>query len=265
VCGDDHVVWLVCERLVDEVGVPVGQPIDLDTASAGLLEFGVGAQVGPCGVVELEVATSGVIKGADGVTIGLREIVEDIVAVLVGRPAHRILLEAEVHDRRCRDAHLGRRARGRLQEAVVIEHRMVTRKAHPAVDLQAVRGCLNALKLDSVIELHNLDAIETAEEVEMPPGATELAIGGQLQSGGSLLRNDIGDRVILDGPKFGIVDSTGLMVEARLLQRCGTKETADDIGAERGIYAHRSTIADSVGLHEVAGLALRPRRFGLDG
>ena len=69
----------------------------------------------------------------------------------------------------------------------MVEHRMAV-EADLAGDLQRLRLGLHALELDAVLGLHHLDALQPAEEVEMPPGAAELAVGDRLQADRLLLR-----------------------------------------------------------------------------
>ena len=68
----------------------------------------------------------------------------------------------------------------------------------------------------------------------MPRGAAELAVGGVLEAGVALLRDDLADRVVLDGAQLGVVDRAGLVVGARLAEALGAQEAADVVAAEWG-------------------------------
>ena len=59
---------------------------------------------------------------------------------------------------------------------------------------QSLRLSLYALKLDTVVSLHHVDALQTAEEIEVPPGPAELAVGNGFQANRLLLPDDIADR-----------------------------------------------------------------------
>ena len=62
-----------------------------------------------------------------------------------------------------------------------------------------LRGLVcDALELDAVIELVDLDAVEHAEEIEVPPGAAKLAVGGELEPDLLLLLDDLLDLAVLD-------------------------------------------------------------------
>src|SRR5208337_2271641 len=89
-------------------------------------------------------------------------------------------LQAEVQYGRTRNGHLGEDAGVRLEELEVLQHRMVG-ESELALDANALRLGLHAVKLDAVIELVEFDAVEHAEEIEMPPGAAELAVGRDLE------------------------------------------------------------------------------------
>ena len=67
----------------------------------------------------------------------------------------------------------------------------------------------------------------------MPPGAAELAVGRELEAELLLLLDDLFDLAVLDGLELGRRDRALFALGARLLQRGGTQEAADMIGAER--------------------------------
>ena len=74
----------------------------------------------------------------------------------------------------------------------MLHHRML-READLAGDADALRLGLHALELDAVIELVELDAIEHAEKIEVPIGAPEFAVGGELEADLLLLLDDLLD------------------------------------------------------------------------
>src|SRR4029079_8116467 len=132
--------------------------------------------------------------------------------------------------RRARDAHLRRDAGVRLEKLEVLHHRMVG-EADLALDADAARLGLNALELDAVVEFVDLDAVEHAEEGEVPPLATELAIGGDLEPDLLLLLDDLLDLAILDRLELAGTDLALLALGARLSQRRGAQDAADHVGA----------------------------------
>ena len=132
----------------------------------------------------------------------------------------------------------------RLEEAEVLEHRVVGGEADRSVDVQAERTGLHALELDAVVELDDVDAVQHPEEVEVPPRAAELAVGGDLEARRGLAGDERGDRVVFDGAQFRGVDLAGGMAGARGLDRFGTQEAADDVGAERRVHGHTHNHSD---------------------
>ena len=92
---------------------------------------------------------------------------------------------------------------------------------------------LHALELDAVIDLLDLDAVEHAVEIEMPPRAAEFAVGRALQPDLFLLLDDLLDLAVLDLLELRRVDLALLALGARFLERRGAQEAADDVGAER--------------------------------
>jgi hypothetical protein len=77
----------------------------------------------------------------------------------------------------------------RGHELEVLDHRMV-RRAELARDLHALVAGGDGGKGDAGIHDILLDAIEPPEEVEVPPGAAELAVGDGLQADLLLLLDD---------------------------------------------------------------------------
>ena len=65
---------------------------------------------------------------------------------------------------------------------------MIGREIELARDLQALGLGLHAMELDAVRRRHALAAGQMPEEIEVPPGAAELAVGGELQADLLLLR-----------------------------------------------------------------------------
>src|SRR5205823_5334863 len=90
----------------------------------------------------------------------------------------------------------------------------------------------DARKNDALAGVEHFDAVEALVEVEMPPGAAELAVGGELEADLLLLPDDLLDLAVFDLGKLRVGDLLLGVLRARLLQRRGTQQTADVIGAE---------------------------------
>src|SRR6185503_15539731 len=116
----------------------------------------------------LKVAAACGVEGAYRLLIRLGEVVEDGVAVGVGRARHRLGLEPEVQHARAGDGHLRHYLRVLLEVLEMLEHRMRA-EADLAGDADALGPGFLALELDAVVEAVLLDALEHAEEIEMPP------------------------------------------------------------------------------------------------
>ena len=95
----------------------------------------------------------------------------------------------------------------------MLQHRMVLKPILP-VTLMLRRLGLHALKLDPVVEFVDRDAIEHAEEIEMPPGPAELAVGGELEADLFLLPDDLLDFAVLDLLELGRADRALLALRA---------------------------------------------------
>ena len=91
------------------------------------------------------------------------------------------------------------------------------------VERQAVFGCGMA------------DALECPHEVKMPGRTAEFTVGDEAQAGLFLLRDEVGDALVLDCLQSCGVDCACAEILARLLQLRGAKEAADDVVSIRSI------------------------------
>ena len=83
-----------------------------------------------------------------------------------------------------------------------------------------------------------LDAVEAPEEIEMPPRAAELAVGDRLQADVLLLLDDALDLAVFDRLQRRRRDLALGALRARLMERGGTQQAADMVGAERRFWFH---------------------------
>ena len=115
---------------------------------------------------------------------------------------------------------------------------------HALLDVQRRRRELDrplgVAELDLDVVLRRGDPAELVDEVHVPRGAAELAVGGRLQPDLLLLAHDVADRLVLDPLQLLGVDAPRLEVLARLQQRGRSQQAADVVGAEgwRGSRGH---------------------------
>ena len=86
-----------------------------------------------------------------------------------------------------------------LEEAEMLEVRMAG-EIDLADDAHALGLGLDAGELDALAGRVELDAVEPLEEIELPPGAAELAVGRELEPDLLLLLDDLLDLAVLDLP-----------------------------------------------------------------
>ena len=189
---------LTFQRLVQHPGINARQRIRIVAALAYLLTLGIGAQVGPHGIVQLQIAAAGVIKRADRVAPGGGQIVEVVAKIRVNGGINIFPPAAEVQHARAGNGHLRLRvAADAFQIAEVLQHRVVA-KRQLAGDANAVRFGLHAVKLDPLLGIVTFNALQAIEEIEMPPCAPKLTVGDHMQAAVALLLNQMTDRVILN-------------------------------------------------------------------
>jgi hypothetical protein len=92
---------------------------------------------------------------------------------------------------------------------------------------------LHTLELDAVIELHDVDAVEHPEEVEVPPGATELTVARDLETRGALAGDEVDDLRVLDRSQLRIRQLSRCAAAAGGGQARRAEEASDDVGTER--------------------------------
>ena len=78
-----------------------------------------------------------------------------------------------------------------------------------------------------------LDAVEPPQEVEMPPGAAEFAVGDRVQAGRLLFFDDALDLAVFHRLERRGVDLAFDATLARFFQGGGPQQAADMVGAER--------------------------------
>ncbi|MNE25898.1 hypothetical protein D3C80_1192420 [compost metagenome] len=81
---------------------------------------------------------------------------------------------------------------------------------------------LHAVKLDALIRIVALNALQPIEEVEMPPRTAELTVSHHMQATGALLLNNVANRVIFNISQRAGIDFTAGKFESRLFDRIRT-------------------------------------------
>jgi hypothetical protein len=114
--GDRHVGRLIPDRVVDQLGVVVGQRRDVHAAILRLLHLDVRAQIGPGGIVELKVAAASIVECLHRLPVCAGNIGVDRVALRIEFRVDRSRLKPKVHYRRRRNAHLRHHLGIRFQE-----------------------------------------------------------------------------------------------------------------------------------------------------
>ena len=135
-----------------------------------------------------------------------------------------------------RDRHLRRHMRDLgvpLQEAEVIEHRVIVGEIELADHPHRIVPGFHAGELDARIGMIEFAAGQLGEEVEVPPGAAEFAVGGELQPDRRLLVHHLLDFHVLDLLEVVGADLALLEFGAGFLDLLRAQETADFVGAKR--------------------------------
>ncbi len=173
--------------------------IDVEPALARLLQLLLRAEIGPGGVVELQIAAAGVVERAHRLVIGGGEIVEDRVAARIGSLAHGARLEPEMH-------HASATGWSSSASPCVCALRNLKcsiigccgksdlagdANGSAAWSARPGTGCRGRARQSSTPS-------SIVEEIEMPPGAAKLAVGRKLEADLLLLADDLFDLAVLD-------------------------------------------------------------------
>src|SRR5664279_1067610 len=186
----------------------------------------------PGGVVELEITAAGGGEGLHRVMIGAPEIVEEGIEVGINLFADRHAALPEMQYAGCRYRHLGHNAAMLFQEFEIVDMR-VAGKADFADCSHAFGLGVDAVKLDAFVGVIKFDSFQSAEEIEMPPGAAEFAVGRELEPDLGLFLDDLLDLAVFHRPERVGFDFALGEFGARLLQWRGAQQAADHVGAER--------------------------------
>ena len=153
---------------------------------------------GPGGVIELQIAAASIVESADRLSPRHSDIREKLIDVRVDLLAHQRAPLPEVKGAGGRDAHFRNDPAMCLQKLEMFNLRM-TDEFHLSGNLYCFVLCLDTVKLNACGSSDRFDTFETAEKIEMPPGAAEFAIGCELQSDFFLLPDDLLDLAVFDG------------------------------------------------------------------
>src|SRR2546426_1290809 len=187
------------------------------------------AQAGEGHVVDLQVAAAGGGEIADLLPVGARDVAPEFLDVRVRLGIDDFAAASHVEVGGRGDAQL-RGPRGlAFQEFEGLEHDGSSPSYFLVYDHHRARlrlGAVLAVELERVLALGGDDAVEAGEEVDVPEGAAELAVGHRLQAGGFLHPHRFADAAVLDFPEL-----RGFIC-AGLLQRSRAQKAADMVGAK---------------------------------
>jgi hypothetical protein len=229
--GDGHIGPNIRHRRVDEIAVKRAELFGVVAAVLHLLAIVRIAQHGDEHFIELQIAAAGISEGAHRLFVGLAEIVEHLIELGIDLAVDRRQRRPAVERRRRRDGDLGRMLGVFFDELEVLDHRMAG-KADLSRNLEPFVARGDTGEGDAGVHRMFLHAVETPEEIEMPPGAAKFTVGDRLQPGFFLFLNDALDLAVLDRFELFGRDLTARSASTRLLQRRSTQETPDMIGAE---------------------------------
>ena len=149
--ADGQIVRFAFQSLIQHPGIRFCQLVGIVAAIAHLLALFIGTQIGPDGIIELQIAAAGIIEGADGIAPGRRQIVEIVGEIRINRGIDIFTPAAEMEHARAWNGHLRLCfAADAFQIAKIFQHRMIAKRQF-ANDANAVCPGLHAVKLDPIV------------------------------------------------------------------------------------------------------------------
>jgi len=110
------------------------------------------------------------------------------------------------------------------EEFEMLHHRMAAMEAEFRDDTRPLGPCRHPGEGHAALHGVALDPFEAPQEIEMPPGAAELAVGDGMHTDLLLFFDDMLDFAILDGFQLRGIDRARRERRARVLQRGGTQQ-----------------------------------------
>ena len=200
------------------------------------------AEIGEAAIVDLQIAAASGVEAMHRLLIGLSEVVVEFLHGRIDAHVDHLAAAAIVQHRGAGDRLLGGLRRVGGEELEVLDMGMVLR-ADLAGDAGRLGLGLGARELDALIDLDHFHAIELADEVHVPPGAAELAVGDGLEANGLLLIDDLLDLDILDRLQVVGGDLVGEEFLAGVLEGGGAQQRSHMVGAEGGRFAHHDLVS----------------------
>ena len=152
-----HVGRLLGQRVVDDARVDLLQAVRIVAALARLLQFVRRTEIGPHGIVELQIAAAGIVECLHRLAVGLAKVEEELLEIgidlLRNRPAAAPEMQHRGGDGIVIFARDMRRVGMLLQEAEVIQHRMVVGEIELADHANGVVPGLDARELDARVRV----------------------------------------------------------------------------------------------------------------
>ena len=173
---------------------------------------------------------------SDLARVDLRQIVPELLDVGINRGIDRRAPAAIVHHAGRRDGQFGRGVGYRLEERRSRRRKCTLSSLSLPLHLQCGGSefdhALLVAELSFHVVLHLGRATHLVQEIHVPGGAAELAVGDTFQSQIFLLADDFADGLIFNTAQIGRSDASALFVFAGLEQLWRTEQAAHVIGAE---------------------------------
>lgn len=225
---DLHVGRLLGDSCVDELGILLGQSLQVFVPGLGLLAHLGVAEIGEVGVVELDKAAAGLIEQVKFLLVDAGQVLKEEVQIRVRVDVDASTATPEVDHGGRGDGDLGGGTNllvlgdGILQKVEIVDLDGLC-VLELAGDAQDGRGTILDLAGDG-------DAIELLEEVEVEVGAAELAISDGAQAVLHLLGHDLLNPLVLDlAQLFGGDGALGLLL-AGVEHRLGPEPRTNVVG-----------------------------------
>ena len=194
-------------------------------------------------VVDLQVGAPCGREVADFLAIDAADVAPEPIEIRIGPAVDRRPPAAVIENGRRGHGELGRPVRDRPQIPEVLEHHRA-RATHAAPHLGRVARIVGSRELVRLLVELDLDPVDLAEKIVVPPAAAVLAVGHDLQAERLLARDRLANTTVFDRAQLPGAHFAALDLGARLLDLGRSQEAPDLVRPERRrcSRAHRPSL-----------------------
>ncbi len=242
--GDDHILRLGLQGEIDHLHIFFFDFVQVQPARRVSLPLLPVAEFAPRGVVKLQIAAAGIVKRADRLLVGCRNIMIQTVRVLIFFDGDIMLFPDAANQMQHGgrgNRHFAQRAAGDGAQIFEMLDERVVFKVYFPDDFYRPRFGLRPFELHRpALGFYFPHALQGRKKIQMPVPPPEFAVGHGLQADLFFLRHQFPDGCVFRFLQLCRADFVPLVGRPRFLQIGRPQETSHDVRAEgrNGSFSH---------------------------